>query len=114
MKNIRKAFSFVELLLLCAILGLLAAVFVPATVKIRQNVRLDFIETNLGKVIAAGKQYNSERGTTTIAYPALVDEKYLPKLETVSGEDYSNVSIESTGGTAEVTTSLGEKVKKAY
>lgn len=110
----RKAFSLVEILLVCVIIGLLAAVFVPATVKIRQSVRLDYIERNLDKIITAGKQYNSERGTTVINYKSLVDEKYLPKVEPVSGESYEKVSIDSTGGTAQVTTSLGEKVEKAY
>ena len=70
--------------------------------------------SNLDKIIEAGQQYNSERGTLLISYPALVEGKYLPKLESISGESYDKVNIESGGGTAEVVTSLGEKVKKEY
>lgn len=114
MKNSRRGFSFIEVLLVLIIAGLLATVFIPAAVKIRQDVRLEYIEENLDKIIEAGQQYNSERGTLLISYPALVEGKYLPKLESISGESYDKVNIESGGGTAEVVTSLGEKVKKEY
>ena len=114
MKESRSGFSFIEVLLVLIIAGLLAAVFIPAAVKIRQDVRFEYIEANLEKIIKAGQQYNSERGTVLISYPALVEGKYMPKLESVSGESYDKVNIESGGGTVEVTTSLGEKVKKDY
>ena len=46
MKNSRRGFSFIEVLLVLIIAGLLAAVFIPAAVKIRQDVRLEYIEEN--------------------------------------------------------------------
>ena len=55
MKNSRRGFSFIEVLLVLIIAGLLAAVFIPAAVKIRQDVRLEYIEENLDKIIEAGQ-----------------------------------------------------------
>ena len=50
MKNSRRGFSFIEVLLVLIIAGLLAAVFIPAAVKIRQDVRLEYIEENFDKI----------------------------------------------------------------
>lgn len=114
MKKSRRGFSFIEILLVLIIAGLLAAVFIPAAVKVRQDVRLEYIEDNLEKIIEAGQQYNSEHGTLMVGYPTLVKAKYMQKLESVSGESYDKINVESGGGTLEITTPLGENVKKEY
>ena len=110
----KKAFSFVEIFLVIVILGLLAAVFIPATVKIREKVRMDAIEKNLSMIVSAGQLFNSENGTKTVPYKTLVDRKFLPPLDSVSGENYENLSVESDGGILSVSTSLGQKIDKKY
>ena len=56
MKNLKKGFSVIEAVLFLAIIGLIAAVFVPAAVKIRKSVREDAISANVSKIVHAGQK----------------------------------------------------------
>ena len=109
----RRAFSFFEVILVIVIFGLLAAIFVPATVKIREDVCQSMIEKQLNAVIKAAQQYNADKGTSSVDYKTLVDSKYIPKLESVSGESYDALTIASRG-TASVKTSMGKDISVEY
>ncbi len=114
MKNGKKAFLLLEVLLVFVIIGLLAAVFIPASLKIRRDAREDVIAAQIGKIIAAGQQYNSDKGAVTVDYKTLVGTNYLPKLESVDGESYDNTSVSVTGGKITVSTPSGSVVEKKY
>lgn len=114
MKNMRKAFSFVEVLLVVVILGLIAAVFVPATVKIRKTTRENAISENISKIIRAGQRYNQDKSTKVVDYKTLVDSKYIDALLPVAGESYDGVVVDSAGGKISLPNKLGENIEKDY
>jgi len=114
MKNGKKAFLLIEALLVLVIIGLLAAVFIPASLKIRRDAREGVIAAQVGKIIAAGQLYNSDKGAVTVDYKTLVNTNYLPKLESVDGESYDGVSVSTSGGKITVSTPSGSVVEKKY
>lgn len=114
MKKTRKAFSFLEVILIAAILGLLVAVFVPAGVAVRKKAREDLIEKQLDKIAEAGIKYNIDMGTSSVTYQTLVDARLIEPLESVAGETYDTLKVDAQGGVLEATTKFGDVVSKAY
>lgn len=110
----KKAYSIVEFLLVIMILGILAAVFIPATTVIGEHVRADVVKAHLSQIIEAGKKYNADRDTNSVDYKTLVSERYLKAMQSMAGEKYDGVIIESKGGRAAVETSKGSKIEKVY
>ena len=113
MKN-RNAFSALEILLVAFILGLLAAVFVPATAVIAEKSRAEVVKAHISQIIEAGKKYNADKGTDSVDYNMLVSEKYLKPVQPVAGEKYDEISIEAAGGSAKTVTARGTEVSRAY
>ena len=113
MKN-RNAFSALEILLVAVILGLLAAVFVPATAVIAEKSRAEVVKAHISQIIEAGKKYNADKGTESVDYNTLVSEKYLKPVQPVAGEKYDEISIEVAGGSAKTVTARGTEVSRAY
>ena len=114
MNKCRKAFSIIEVVLVLVILGLVAAVFVPATVKIRNMAREDAISANILKVIRAGQRYNTDKSVKTVEYKTLVDSKYLEPVLPIAGESYDKIVIDSGGGKISLKNSLGEDIEREY
>ena len=92
MKN-RKGFSVIEFLLVVVILGLLAAVFVPATAVMAEKHRVVAVESNLDAIAEAGKKYISDKSANSVDYKTLVSEKYLEPVQPVAGESYDGIKI---------------------
>lgn len=113
MKN-KKGFSVIEFLLVVVILGLLAAVFVPATAMMAEKHRVVAVESNLDAIAEAGKKYISDKSANSVDYKTLVSEKYLEPVQPVAGESYDGIKIESGGGKIEVVTAKGSEVTKVY
>ncbi len=66
MKNTRKAgFTLVEIMIVVAIIGLLAAIAIPNFVKARQTAQANACLNNLRIIDAAKNQYALEKGLAT-------------------------------------------------
>jgi len=114
MKNFRKAFSLIEVLLVALIVGLVAAVFIPASIKIRDIAKEQVVKDNISTIISAGQKYNSEKTMKSVDYKTLVESKYLPALKSVFGESYDKVLIDSAGGSIKLDTPDGRAFERDY
>ena len=114
MKNLKKGFSVIEAVLFLAIIGLIAAVFVPAAVKIRKSVREDAISANVSKIVHAGQKYVVDKSVKTVDYKTLVSSKYIGELLPVAGESYDKIEISADGGKDSVDNPLGGKIEREY
>ena len=108
MKNSRNAFSFIEVILVLVIIGLLAAIFVPATTKVQEKVTCAMLDEQLLKIATAARKYFSENPLPNVKYSTLVNEKRIQKFNSIMGEDYDNIVINSTGGVLKLQLSNGK------
>lgn len=89
-RNSKKGFTLVEIMIVVVIIGLLAAMAIPAFQKVRENSRRSAIENNVRMIASAADQYFMETGLTTVALSALVGpNNYIKKpIKVVAGETY--------------------------
>lgn len=105
MNKNKKGFTLVEIMIVVVIIGLLAAMAIPAFQKVRTNSQKGAITNNLRQLASAADQYFLETGQTTVATSTLVGKTgYVKTFATVCGESYntpitiSNETIGTTGG----------------
>ena len=99
MKQIKssKGFTLVEIMIVVVIIGLLAAMAIPAFQKVRTASQTKTILNNLRQLSAASQQYYLENGVASVAYTDLVGaSKYIKTISTVAGEDYSALIYNQT------------------
>ena len=95
MKNTRKAgFTLVEIMIVVAIIGLLAAIAIPNFVRARQTAQTNACINNLRIIDAAENQYALENGKKT-GDPAPTTAQLL----TYIGRASSVFPVEPLGGT---------------
>ena len=100
----KKGFTLVEIMIVVVIIGLLAAMAIPAFQKVRETSQTKAITNNLRQLASAADQYFIENGVTVAAQTELVGtDKYVKTLNQVAGETYpatitQGVAIEATGG----------------
>ncbi len=84
-----KGFTLVEIMIVVVIIGLLAAMAIPAFQKVRQSSQDKAVLNNMRQLGAGADQYFLEAGVTTVAITSLVgSQAYIKALNTVANETY--------------------------
>lgn len=94
--NSKKGFTLVEIMIVVVIIGLLAAMAIPAFQKVRTTSQEKTIINNLRQLNAAGQQYFLENGVTQAVYTQLVGTeatKYVKSLTPAAGENYTTLTV---------------------
>jgi type IV pilus assembly protein PilA len=92
-------FTLVEIMIVVVIIGLLAAIAIPAFSKARAISRQKAITNNLRQIASAAQQYMLDQGVSQVAETQLVGTDttyYLRPIPPVIGEDYTTLTMSST------------------
>jgi len=85
----QKGFTLVEIMIVVVIIGLLAAMAIPAFQKVRQASQDKAVLNNARQLSGAADQYYLEYGGSTVARTMLLGPtNYVKSLNTVAGESY--------------------------
>ena len=112
-KKARKGFTLVEIMIVVVIIGLLAAMAIPAFAKVRQQSRLKAVTNNLRQLGNAAQSYMMEKEVTQASYYDLVGDgtdNYLHNITPVVGEDYTGLLIENGQSQVQLTLPDGTTV----
>lgn len=96
-------FTLVEIMIVVVIIGLLAAMAIPAFQKVRSSSQDKAVLNNARQLAAAADKHFLENGVSTAAQASLVGPaNYVKALHTVAGETYpanftQGVTITITG-----------------
>lgn len=78
-------------MIVVVIIGLLAAMAIPAFQKVRESSQDKAVLNNARQLSAAAEQYYMEYGVTIVARTDLIGAtNYIKALDTVAGENYPN------------------------
>ena len=92
MKTINKStkgFTLVEIMIVVVIIGLLAAMAIPAFQKVRQSSQDKAVLNNARQLAAAADQYFLENGVSSVTRGSLVGStNYVKALNLVANETY--------------------------
>ena len=84
-----KGFTLVEIMIVVVIIGLLAAMAIPAFQKVRQSSQDKAVLNNARQLAAAADQYFLENGVTSVTQGGLVGaSNYVKALNLVANETY--------------------------
>ncbi len=109
----KKGFTLVEIMIVVVIIGLLAAMAVPAFQKVRETSQEKTITNNLRQLASGADQYFLEEGKTTVASADLLGSAgYVKTFTDVAGETYpatittALTALTTTGGNKTVSISF--------
>ena len=90
--NNRKGFTLVEIMIVVVIIGLLAAMAIPAFQKVRQSSQDKAVLNNARQLAGGADQYFLENGVSTVSFGALVGaDKYVKAVQLAANEAYPAV-----------------------
>ena len=98
-----KGFTLVEIMIVVVIIGLLAAMAIPAFQKVRTSSQDKAVTNNLRQLAAAADQYFLEQGANSVNSSVLVGSdptQYIKAIATVAGETYPATLTQGTALTA--------------
>ena len=106
-----KGFTLVEIMIVVVIIGLLAAMAIPAFQKVRQSSQDKAVLNNARQLSAAADQYYLENGVSTVDSAKLVGAtNYVKAINTVANESYpagysqgTTITISSVAGARTIT-----------
>jgi len=110
-KASNKGFTLVEIMIVVVIIGLLAAMAIPAFQKVRQNSQDKAVLNNARQLSAAADQYYLENGVSQVVISMLIGPtSYVKQLNTVASEGYptgfsqgTTITITSVAGARTIT-----------
>ena len=87
--NTSKGFTLVEIMIVVVIIGLLAAMAIPAFRKVRTSSQDKAVMNNARQLAASADQYFLENGVSSVTQGALVGStNYVKSLNLVATETY--------------------------
>jgi type IV pilus assembly protein PilA len=87
--NSKKGFTLVEIMIVVVIIGLLAAMAIPAFQKVRASSQDKAVTNNMRQLGAAADQYFLENGVSAASLTSLIGSSaYVKALNTVANEAY--------------------------
>jgi type IV pilus assembly protein PilA len=109
--NKTEGFTLVEIMIVVVIIGLLAAMAIPAFQKVRTSSQDKAVLNNARQLSAGADQYYLENGVSTVTLSDLLGPtSYVKTLNTVAKETYPatftqgiTVTIQSVAGTRTIT-----------
>ena len=111
MNHSSKGFTLVEIMIVVVIIGLLAAMAIPAFQKVRTNSQDKAVLNNARELSAASDQYYLENGVSTVVISDLLGPtSYIKALNSVANESYpagfsqgTTITIASVAGLRTIT-----------
>ena len=109
--KLQKGFTLVEIMIVVVIIGLLAAMAIPAFQKVRTNSQDKAVLNNARQLSAGADQYYLENGVSSVLISNLIGPTtYVKALNSVAKEGYptgftqgQTVTITSVAGTRTIT-----------
>ena len=93
-KAAKKGFTLVEIMIVVVIIGLLAAMAIPAFNKVRATSQNKAVINNLRQYASAAQQYMLDEGVATVNYSDIVGVGlHISTMDTVANESYTPLTL---------------------